>query len=219
MTKGLHRLDLLKEFPGYQYFDPQKSWLLDYRRSDNTTAAQMESFHFYWAHKMCSDTGYMGLSLLIPNIPYCLCVAPQPGGGVHIVSSVENLAKLIEPESISLLIISSAITLLPCQSLPKDASLEIRKRRFCVGEETVPVLREWASLLMSHGVMIANLIDEAIAREAGWSLFQKDPHIQHSWSPRRFEEHIVSSLLDLCEIEEINSLGNHFSFQVVLRKK
>lgn len=219
MIKSLHRLDLLKEFPEYNYGFPREPWKTDYRRADNNTAAQIMSFHYRWANKMCGDTGYIGISLLMPGIPYCLCVAPKPGSGVHIVSPVENLVNLIQPGSISLIIVSSALSILPCQSLPKNAPPEVRKRRFCSGEEILPVLREWAILLMPDGVMIANLIHEAIAREAGWSLFQKDPQIQHVFSPWRFEEHIVKPMVDLFELEEINSMGNYFSFQVVLRKK
>ena len=219
MTNSLHRLDLLKEFPKYDYRVPREPWRTEYRRADNNTAAQIQTFHYYWATKMCGDYGHMGISLLMPNLPYCLCVAPQPGSGVHIVSPVETLTAILQPASASLIIISSAVSLLACQSLPKEALPEIRKRRFCTGEETLPMLREWASLLMPGGVMIANLIDEAIARGAGWSLFQKDSRLQHAWTPKRFEEYIVKPVLDLFELEEINSMGNHFSFQVVLRKK
>ena len=219
MTKTLHRLDLLKEFPKYDYGAPRQAWLVDYRRADNNTAAQIMSFHYYWATKMCGDSGHIGISLLMSNLPYCLSVAPESGSGVHIVSPVENLAAILQPASVSLIIISSAVSLLACQSLPKDALPEIRKRRFCTGKETLPMLREWASLLMPGGAMVANLIDESIAREAGWSLFQKDNRLQHAWTPKRFEEHIVKPMSDLFELDEINSMGNHFSFQVVLKKK
>lgn len=219
MIKSLHRLDLLKEFPKYDYGNPKEPWRTDYRRGDNNTAAQIQAFHYYWSNKICDDTGHIGISLLMPSIPCCLCVAPRPGTGAHIVSPIENLVNLIRPESISLIIVSSALSILPCHSLPKDTSPEPRKRRSCSGEEILPVLQEWASLLMPGGVMIANLIDAAIAREAGWSLFDKDPQIQHSWSPRRFEENIVKPMLISFELEEFNNMGNHFSFNCVLRKK
>lgn len=219
MNKSLHRLDLLKQFPQYDYGNPQEPWRTEYRRSDNNTAAQIQAFHYYWATKMCRDFGHVGISLLMPGIPYCLCIAPEPSGGVHIVSPIENLTTIIQPESVSFIIISSAVSLLPCQVLPKDAPPEVRKRRFCTGEETLPILREWARLLMPGGVMIANLINENIAREAGWSLFQKDNRLQHAWTPKRFEEYIVKPMSDLFELDEINSMGNHFSFQIVLRKK
>lgn len=217
--KLLHRIDLLRLFPKYSYDKPIQPWLVDYRRSDNITAFQIICFHYHWANKVCGDTGHIGISLLMPSIPYCLCVAPEPGTGVHIVSPPENLVNLFQPESISLIIISSALSVLPCQSLPKDTSSEVRKRRNCTGEEILPVLQEWARLLMPDGVMIANLIDEAVAREAGWSLFQKDPQIQHSWSPRRFEEHIIKPMSVLFELEEFNNMGNRFSFQSVMRRK
>lgn len=217
--KSLHKLDLLSKFPGYKYFAPKESWLLDYRRADNITALQMICFHYYWANKMCGDSGYMGISMLMAGIPYCLCISPQSSLGVHLVAPIETLGNSIQPESISLLIISSAISLLPCQFLSIDAPPEVRKRRFCSGEEIILTLREWANLLIPGGAMIANLIDEGIAREAGWSLFQKDNRLQHAWTPKRFEERIVMPMLDLFELDEINSMGNHFSFQIVLRKK
>lgn len=218
MTKTLHRLDLLKEFPKYDYAAPRQAWLIDYRRADNMTASQIQAFHYYHANKMCGDTGLVGVSLIMPSIPYCLCVAPKPGTGVHVVSPIENLVNLVEPGSLPIIIISSAISLLKCQSVPEDATPEVRKRRACPGAEIIPILREWSNLLMPEGVMIANLIDEAIAREAGWSLFQKDPNIRHSWSPSRFEEHIIGPLSDVLTLEEFNNLGNNLTFQAVLRK-
>lgn len=219
MTKTLHRLDLLREFPKYNYGNPREPWRTDYRRADNNTAAQIQAFHYYWANKMCGDSGYMGISLLMAGIPYCLCISPQPSPGVHLTSPIETLGNSIQPESIALLIVSSALSLLPCQFLSIDAPPAVRKRRFCSGEEIIPMLREWANVLISGGAMIANLVDEGIAREAGWSLFQKDNRLQHAWTPKRFEEYIVKPMLDLLELEEINSMGNHFSFQIVLRKK
>lgn len=219
MINSLHRLDLLKQFPKYDYSNPKSAWLLDYRRSDNITAAQMASFHYFWASKMCGDTGQIGVSLVVPGIPYCLCVAPRAGSGVHIISPLENLVNLFQPESVSLIIISSAVSLLPCASLLKDATPEVRQRRFCKAKEMVPVLREWASLLIPEGVIIANLIDESFVREAGWNLFEKDPQIQHVFTPRRFKEYIIAPLADMLEIEELNSMCNHFSFQSVLRKR
>ena len=109
--------------------------------------------------------------------------------------------------------------MLPCQSLPKDAPPEVRQRRFCKGEELVPILREWAGLLIPEGVIIANLIDEFFAREAGWSLFEKDPKIWHVFTAQRFEEYIINPMADVFEIEELNNMANHFSFNAVLKKK
>lgn len=222
MINSLHRLDLLKQFPRYDYSNPKSAWLLDYRRSNNITASQMASFHYFWASKMCGDTGHIGISLVMPGIPYCLCVSPRTGGGVHIISPLENLVNLFQPESVSLIIISSAVSMLPCSLfsfLPKSPTPEARQRRFCKAEEIVPILREWANLLVPEGVMIANLIDESFVREAGWNLFEKDPQIQHVFTPRRFEDYIIAPLLDVLEIEELNSMCNHFSFQSILKKK
>lgn len=219
MINSLHRLDLLKQFPKYDYGNPKSSWLTDYRRPDNITASQMASFHYYWSSKMCGDSGHIGISLVMPGMPYCVCVSPHSGSGVHIISPLENLVNIFQPESVSLIIISSAVSMLPCQSLPENAPPEVRQRRFCKGEELISILREWANLLIPEGVMIANLIDEFFAREAGWSLFQKDPQIKHIWTAKRFEEYIINPMSDIFEIEELNSMCNHFSFQSVLRKK
>ena len=218
-VSNLHRIDLLKQFPKYDYGNPKSPWLLDYRRSDNITASQMASFHYFWASKMCVDTGHIGISLVMPGIPYCLCVSPRTGGGVHIISPMENLVNLFQPESVSLIIVSSAVSMLPCSSLPKDTTPEVRQRRFCKAEEIVPILREWGGLLIPEGVMIANLIDESFVREAGWNLFEKDTQIQHVFTPRRFEDYIITPLLDVLEIEELNNMANHFSFNVVLKRR
>ena len=167
---------------------------------------------------MGADTGRVGLSINIPNLPYCICVSQKPDKGTHIVSDPKNLVNLFESESIPFLIASSAISLLSCHNLPEDASPEKRQRRFCSGEEILPILRDWIDLLLPGGVMITALIDENYAREGGWSLFQKTPDICHVWTASRFEEYIIKPLLSVVEIEEFNNFHNHFAFNLVLRR-
>lgn len=166
---------------------------------------------------MCTDSAMVGMSLVMPHMPYCLCVAPKQNDGVHIVSPLENIVNLFEKESVPIIIISSGVSLLNCSRLPEETPAEARKRRSCSGDEIVPVIRSWVETLMPGGVMIAILIDDAYCIEAGWNQFEKAP-IKHSWSARRFKENIIEPLSDTLEVLEFDNLHNHFAFNVVLKK-
>lgn len=216
--KSLHRTDLLKLFPDYKYDEPNEPWKLNYQRADNITGHQLAAFHFRWACNMGADSAKPGLSINIAGVPYCLCVADKSEKGVHLVTPSENLINLFQPQSFPLIIISSAISLLRCGRVTANATPEEKMRRWCPGDEIIPVLREWATLLIPDGVMVAVIVDEAYAREAGWSLFEKG-EFQHVWTAKRFEEYIVGGLYDLFDLEEFNNMGNRFAFNCVLRRK
>lgn len=212
----MHRKDLLEIFPGYDYLNPKQPYLLDYRRPDNITGKQMEAFHFFWSKRMCIETGKIGLSLITPHIPNCLCVSNKEGSGVHIVHDLSSIDKLFLPESISLILASACLPLLPCTRLPESASAEEKRLLYCKGEEIIPTIKAWSKVLSKDGVLAAVLIDEQFARQAGFSLFEKGP-FRHVWSAEKFCG-LIEDLKDTFEVVEFNNLHNHFSFNVVLKK-
>jgi len=217
--KSLHSSVLLSHFPDYKYNDSIRPWLIDYRRSDNIVGHQLAAFHYYWAAKMCANTGLIGLSFNVPRIPYCLHIGGQEADDVHI--KTVTIYNELESESFSLVIASSVISQFKCNQLPSDASSSDRIRKLCHGGEIMEELSELGKLLMPEGRMIAALPNEKYAKEAGWSLFQKG-NLQHVWTDTQFESNIINPFLaanENFELEEWNNLHNRFAFNIVLRKK
>ena len=197
---------LLDLFPNFDYRQPKSPWLLDYRLSNNITGAQMTAFHYYWAVGVCQSAQMPGLSLVTPRLPYCLCVSSDPKReGVQIFAEPKTAWKLFEPGSFPLLVVSAALPLLPCETLPQAATPEERQRARCNGNEVVKTMTQWASLLIPKGVMIGILLDETYAREGGWNIFSKGSP-QHAWTPERFEKYIVKPLGDVLDLMELDTL-------------
>lgn len=209
-------------FPGYDPHACTTPWLLDYRgdaESKKLISWQLQSFHYFQAITACAEEAEPGLSLKTPSIPFTLCASDERGPGVHVFVKPEHVAKVFEPSTFPFILVSAALPSLPCTELPPDARPEQRIARRCRGAELLPTLRNWLGLLKPGGVLAAIILDEARAREAGGSLLTLNTQWTHTWTPAQFQSTLLEPVADLAEIEALDTLGNNFAFDIVLRRK
>ena len=219
---SFRRAYLEAAFPGYDPHACTTPWKIDYRgdaENRKLVAWQLQSFAYFQSLKQCQEEAEPGLSLRTPGIPFCLCASDERGPGVHLFVKPEHVAKVFEPATFPFLLVSAALPSLPCTELPPDATPEQRVARRCRGAELVPTLRNWLSLLKPGGVLAAIVLDESKARVAGGSLLTLNPAWTHAWTPAQFQTTLLDPVADLAEIEAVNTLGNNFAFDLVLRRR
>ncbi len=73
----------------------------------------------------------------------------------------------------------------------------------------------WIRVLKPNGIL-AMIIPNAETLESSKYL---DKDHKHAWSAEKFRSEIIEPLLDKVIVRELNTLGNNFSYNVVLRKK
>lgn len=207
----LFRPELVAEFSETcDYHNGAHPHLIDYRIKANRpfVAAQLAAFPYYWAKKMCQESGETALSLGTPGLPYCLTVLPEKGKeGSHVFNQPSSVHLVFEPESFPLIICSAAIPALPCTGI----------RGTCTGSELVGTIRKWLTLLKPGGILAAIILDEKYAKEAGGSLLEIEGFC-HTFTSPRFLRYVLEPLGDAAALEEYDTLQNNFAFDCVLRK-
>ena len=199
-------------FPDFDYRNPPPGVQerCDMRRPDNVVGHQQRAFSVYWALKQCSASD-LGLDLGSPKgmTPYCISVDvfgnggshPFYGGGRYIADVVRDAADVA--------------------CFPKDAwplvgsnhSLEHIDVRGDAG--IVTVLEDWFALLRSGGVLAMIIPDNA-----HFDVMASDKNHYHAWSHEDFRSRVLDEMIRRtgAELVDFNTLQNHFSFDVVLRK-
>ena len=197
-------------YPQYNYNAPTRPWAIHCRDNDGirNCAWQMKAFHYFWLLKMCQDSGEIGLSINIDNLPFCIHADSRPGNG-HIFTSLPSIHKLFNGEKFPLIVASALIPYYPCENnTPK-----------CDGAEVARGLDDLATLLKPSGVLIAAIMDETGPMNEGRSL-RDSSYFTHAWTSRQFEKAILGNISgELFDIEEFDTMKNDLSFNFVLRKK
>ena len=209
MTQYDHQY-LFDLYPNYDYNAPTRPWEIHCRDNDGirNCAWQMKSFHYWWIARQCVDSGEIGLSINIDNLPFCVHVDSRKGNG-HIFASYDSIHKQFNGEKFSLIIASAFIPYYPCESgTPK-----------CNGTEVAKGLDNLATLLKPSGVLIAAIMDETGPMNEGRSL-RDSSYFTHAWTVRQFEKAVLGNIDgDLWGVDEFDTMKNDMSFNLVLRKK
>ena len=201
--------DVLAHFPGFDYRRPVEPARVPMDRPDNITGAQQRAFNLWWALEQCGKTGEVGLEVgggLI-RTPWCLATdaydtddPPVYGGACRpqVVARGEDLSAFRD-NAFSLVLANHVI-----------------EHLHGVDSTIVKILRgHWLRVLRPGGVLAAILPDHAFN-----DVFALDFDHKHAWAAADFERAIVRPLVDAkaAEVVEFDTLGNKFSFKVVLRK-
>lgn len=199
---------LLDEFPNYDYRHPKHPWLLTYRKAQQGTAGlQIQAFHYWWAIES-GKSGQIGLSLLTPNLPFCLCVGDSNAENIHLQADPLMAHELLRKSPFPLIVTSAVIPYVPC--LQKNTAR-------CQGQEAIDRLVLWAELLNPGGRVIGVLFDEHYANKNGWQVKEKIK-ATHTWTANQFYQQLLPLAEDgIFQIEEFDTLKNEFAFNFVLR--
>ena len=208
--KPRHRNDLLSAFPHYNYQNPVEPWRLDPTRQDNTIQLQVATFHYYWLTKACGETGLPGLSLITPNLPYCITVPKQPedNGPIFNPIGTEDLLYFDEKNiAFGAIVLSAALHWFPCFH-----------ERPCDGAEIRVMLSRFYNLLLPNGILIGVLFDALMDKKRGSHVHEKT-RARHAWSTGQFRQQIITPLEDIYSIVEYDTLRNGLTFNFVLQKR
>lgn len=194
---------ILNEFPKYDYSNPLRPWEVNIDRPDGARNCtwQMQAFHYFWCMEQCHKNGQIGLSLGIPNLPYCLPIDQK---------DVAKLQHGIGNHKFPLIVASKAFSSISCS---QGGNLH------CRGEDVLVELLQWWEMLDVGGVLIAALADEGYSNKHGRSM--EDLGAGHAWTPAQFFNRIVVPTSEQCGalLKEFNTFGNGMSFNLVLRKE
>lgn len=197
--------NLLDFFHEYDYrrpaVDPAR---LDFRRPDNVTGHQQRTFNVWWAIEQCWKTGGVGLEIGSGGVhtPWCLSTDayatdkhPVYGGGCHPHMVIDASKPLpFEAGSFSLVLANHVV-----EHVPGDV---------------VAVLRDWVRVLAPGGVLGLILPDQQYV-----DVLAIDKSHCHNWTAPDFLASVVNPLLDAADLLEFDTLGNHFSYNAVMRKR
>jgi SAM-dependent methyltransferase len=206
-------------FPGFDYHNPAPGVRerFDFRRPDNVTGHQQRAFSCFWAKTKCGPLD-LGLDMGSPKgmTPYCVHVDvfgegkahPFYGGGRYLSDVVYDASRVGAP---------NLPVLFPEDSVPlvvANHSLEHMPAHGGMGD-VVSLLERWWKLLRGGGVFAAILPDQ---KHFDVMASDKD----HKWAPdsRTFRQLVLDPLVNRtgADLVEYDTLDNHFSFNVVLRK-
>lgn len=208
MTYHFHE-EVQRYFPGFDYRSPagDRSVLCDMRNPGNMVGHQQRAFSCWWALKQCNPLD-LGLDLGSPRglTPYCIHVdifgtgAPHPfyGGGPYLADVARD---------------ASDVSMFPESAFPfinSNHSLEH------MPGDIVELLLRWTSRLRPNGILAMVLPDNA-----HFDVMASDKDHKNAWSATDFKPRVLGPLLARSSLEllEYDTLQNHFSFDVVLRKR
>lgn len=192
-------------FPYFQYWQPAEKYkhLVKMSIHNNIVGYQQRAFESYWCMRRFIESGGIpGITVCAGQAPGLFTITndyyygenhPEYGGAYHptIVHTAEAFPFLGE----------STFPVLSCLH-----GLEHL-------ENTVNVLREWIRIVQEGGIMALILPDAEFVGK-----HDKSPGHKMNYSADEFQE-ILSGFEDSVSVEEIDTLDNGFSFNVVLRKK
>lgn len=213
MTYPFHH-EVQKYFPGFEYKTPagDRAVLCDMRNPGNMVGHQQRAFSCYWALQQCSPTD-LGLDLGSPRglTPYCVHVDifgdgrthPFYGGGRYLSDVVYDAARGHE--------------IFPRDTFPFLSSNHSLEHMAAPGDDgIVDLLDRWLSLLRS-GAILAMVVPD----NDHFDVMASDKDHRHAWGARDFRPRVLDKLLgrSTSDLLDYDTLQNHFSFDVVLRKR
>jgi len=197
--------ELLQWFPEYDYAHPLEPEKMDYRRPDNLTGYQQRCFIVKWAIEQCGRTGNVGLDIgsFGVHTPYCLSTDKF---------STEHHPDYRGGQCIPQLKLSGEdLSLIGDATIPLITGNHVMEH---LSGDLVTILRHWHTKLIPGGIVAQVIPDNAYS-----DVFAMDPTHTHNYSSSEFKEFILEEVKDIYDIVEFDSFDNHFSFNVVLKKK
>jgi len=200
-------------FPGFDYRNPRPEICprLDFRRMDNVVGFQQRAVTNYWALKMCSPID-LGIDFGSPKglTPHCICVDLFGNGKPH---PVYGGARYCADVAIS----ATDVTHFPEDAWPYIASNHSLEHMRVPGGDAgiVDLLVRWTSLLRQGGVLAMVIPDNDHI-----DVLAVDKDHVSAWGAKDFRRRVLDKLLVKrhLEVVEYDTLQNHFSFNVILRK-
>lgn len=217
--------EVQKYFPDFDYRKPVPGTIVDMRDPKNVTGHQQRAFTTYWALQTCGPL-QLGIDMGSPKglTPYCVHVdvfgngRPHPfyPGGAYYADLALDAAD------------SRELACLPMGAWPYIASnhslehMPARAESGAIGDAgIVQCLRRWLQLLRPGGLLAMIIPDNA-----HFDVMKSDPDHKHAWSHTDFVPRVLDPLGNSCvkngmpmEVVEYDTLDNHFSFNVLLRRR
>ncbi|HXB28151.1 MAG TPA: hypothetical protein VNV25_25700 [Gemmatimonadaceae bacterium] len=202
-----------KFFPDFDYKRPagDRNVLCDMRNPGNMVGHQQRAFSCFWALRTCGPTD-LGLDLGSPRglTPYCVHVDifgdgrvhPFYGGGEYRSDVVWDAADVSK--------------VFPDKTFPFVGSNHSLEHMAAPGDGgIVEVLCGWLRLLRPGGILAMIVPDNA-----HFDVMASDKDHRHAWSHDDFRPRVLDHVLARGGVDliEYDTLDNHFSFDVVLRK-
>jgi hypothetical protein len=199
-------------FPGFDYHAPLPGTVLDMRDPKNQVGHQQRAFSVWWAHALCGPLD-LGLDVGSPRglTPHCMHIdlhgtgKPHPfyGGGAYVsdlIADAADLSALLPPSTFPLVMSNHSLEHIPA---PGDAGI-------------AGVLAGWLALLRPGGVLAMIVPDND-----HFDVMASDRDHKHAWGAKDFGARVLEPLRTSCapELVEYDTLRNHFSFNVVLRRR
>lgn len=232
MRMALPHTQVLPYFPYYNYRSPAPGAIVDYRDPKNITGHQQRAFMNYWAIRSFIESGGgIGLDCGGAGVQHPACLSLDLCGneehkvyggqyaGVHVKGDASNLSMFLD-DSFSCIISLHLIEHLPCNRLTGTETVEEKIKLACPGREIGDILRyHWLRVLKPGGYIASIIPDNKAAVDGGSHVFYQDPSHAHSWRVDEFYNNVIKRLLDLADLIEFDTFSNHFSFNLVLKKK
>ena len=198
---------LLQFFSDYDYhkladgIDPAR---LDYRRLDNLTGHQQRCFAVYWALKGASH-GAIGVDMGCGEVIHPCCLGIDKYQGDAHPNYPSPTKANYRPH-----IVLRADKPLPFTDSCFDFLISLHSLEHMA--DTVWTLKEWIRIVKPGGILAVVMPDAKYG-----SPMDKDHKVDYS--AEEFKADVLAEVDDLVEVVEFDTFNNHFSFNVVLRKK
>jgi hypothetical protein len=193
-------------FPDFDYRNcvGDRSVLCDMRNPKNMVGHQQRAVTIFWAIEMCGPTD-LGLDIGSHRglTPFCIHVdryydgknAHPVYGGVISADVVADGTKLEG--------------LFPPNTFPYIASNHSLEH---MANDVVPVVQSWIDLLRPGGILAMVVPDNDY-----WDVMSSDSDHKNAWGHTDFHRRVLDFVRG-AEVVEYDTLDNHYSFNVILRK-
>lgn len=223
---------VLPFFPGYHPDSIAPGVSIKYSDPSNQVGHQQRGWLNYHAvQSFIESGGGIGLDLGSGGVqhPGCLSVdvignqeSSFYGGemqGVHVKADASNLW-MFGSNMFSCILANHLVEHLNCSRVSRGVDQRERLRIGCHGYEITDILlNHWIRVVRPGGRIAMIIPDDKYAKEVGSSsLFYDETHA-HALDSTTFADDILSPLLEWIDIEEYDTFDNHFSFNILLRKK
>ncbi len=215
MSENLWHTDVLQHFPNYDYNNPvgDRAVICDYRNPRNMVGQQQRAFSVFWALKQCHALD-LGLDLGSHKglTPYCIHVDRWGDGKPHPIYGGRYEADVV-------LDASELTPVFPEDRFPyitSNHSLEHMGPEKCADSQTVKIVCGWIRALRPGGILAMVVPDNDC-----FDVLKSDKDHKNAWGHSDFRRRVLDEALAAtgAELVEFDTFHNHFSFNVVVRRR